>query len=68
VHIYCTDSVQRITVYVLEMIKIVSILFIVFGLLAGDQPERKRLPRKGIIYSFTGCTVNYDLKVIWCVA
>ena len=66
-HIYCTDNIQRITVYVLEMIKIVSILFIVFGLSAGEQSSHK-LPKKGTIYSFTGCTVNYDLKVIWCVA
>ena len=55
--------------YILEMIKIVSILFMVLGLSASDKSNQKHyLPQKGIIYSFTGCTINYDAKVVWCLA
>jgi hypothetical protein len=49
------------------MIKILSILFVIAGLSAGDKPK-KQYPRKGIIYDFAGCTVNYDIDAIYCVA
>jgi hypothetical protein len=51
------------------MIKVVSILFMVLGLSVSDKSNQKHhLPREGIIYSFTGCTINYDADIIWCLA
>jgi len=51
------------------MIKIVSILFIIAAFITrDDKPKTKQYPREGIIYSFTGCTINYDAEIIWCLA
>jgi len=51
------------------MIKIFSIILIIVGMSASDG-KPKKYPRKGIIYDFTGCTINYDInpKAIYCVA
>jgi len=39
----------------------------VASLSAGDRPK-KRYPRKGIIYDFAGCTIDYDIDAIYCLA
>jgi hypothetical protein len=35
--------------------------------LSSSKPV-KEYPKEGIVYSFTGCTINYDADIVWCLA